>query len=135
MKSLALGRDLELLLDGKLSKLSVKDESAFSNFGVFDVFDRTLVLIKSFVLVVGVGVDLEDFLCMGEGVYAAFKALSVPILMPNLEVANLWAAGLMDDALDGGVSGAGCGGSTATGAAGADATTGRQNGRAGLTQG
>ena len=45
------------------------------------------------------------------------------------------AAGLMDDALDGGVSGAGCGGSTATGAAGADATTERQNGRAGLTQG
>ena len=78
--------------------MSVKDESAFSNFGVFDVFDRTLALIKSFVLVVlGVGVDLEDFLCMGEGVYAAFKALSVPILMPNLEVANLWAAGLMDD--------------------------------------
>ena len=96
MKSLALGRDLELLLDGKLSKLSVKDESAFSNFGVFDVFDRTLALIKSFVLV-GVGVDLEDFLCIGEGVYAAFKALSVPIRMPNLEVANLWAAGLMDD--------------------------------------
>ena len=78
--------------------MSVKDESAFSgNFGVFDVFDRTLALIKSFVLVVGVGVDLEDFLCMGEGVYAAFKALSVPILMPNLEVANLWAAGLIDD--------------------------------------
>ena len=37
--------------------------------------------------------------CIGEGVYDARKALSVPSLMPNLEVANLCAAGDMVDTL------------------------------------
>ena len=53
----------------------------------------TLALIRSLVLE-GVGVDLTD-LRTGLGVYAALRALSVPILIPNFEVANLCAAGLI----------------------------------------
>ena len=63
MKSLALGLVFVLLLDGKFNKLSVKLVSktlVFSPLGVLGV-DLTLELIKSLVLV-GVGVDLEDFL-------------------------------------------------------------------------
>ena len=63
MKSLALGLVFVLLLDGKFNKLSVKLVSKaleFSPLGVLGV-DLTLELIKSLVLV-GVGVDLEDFL-------------------------------------------------------------------------
>ena len=91
--------DAGVLIAGKLSKLSVKDSALlFSGLGVLGVpVDLTLEFIKSLVLE-GVGVDLEDFLWIGDGVYAAFKALSVPILIPSFDVAKRCAAGLSVEA-------------------------------------
>jgi hypothetical protein len=39
--------------------------------------------------------DEVDDILDGDGVYEALSALSVPSLIPNLDVASLWAAGLM----------------------------------------
>ena len=91
-KSLALDR---LDDEGRFNRLSVNDNDVDDDgAGEALNFDRAEEAKGVEIPDVDTDEGLPDDL-LGVGVYAALSALSVPILIPSLAVANLWAAGLM----------------------------------------
>ena len=71
--------------------------------GVLAKPDKILVLLEDAEGVALAGVVFDGVgvprLTLGDGVYEALRALSVPSLIPNFDVANLCAAGLIVDTL------------------------------------
>ena len=78
--------------EGRFNRLSVNDNDDDDGAGEALNFDIEAKGVE--IPDVDTDEGLPDDL-LGVGVYAALSALSVPILIPSLAVANLWAAGLM----------------------------------------